>query len=72
MGDVVCLKDFASLQAAVDAVPENGTLLVPAGRWQCGAAQLKSNMTLFLEKGAELVAPENVEEHVDNTFFCRP
>ena len=71
MGDVVCLKDFASLQAAVDAVPENGTLLVPAGRWQCGAAQLKSNMTLFLEKGAELVAPENVEEHVDNTFFCR-
>ena len=71
MGDVVCLKDFASLQAAVDAVPENGTLLVPAGRWQCGAAQLKSNMTLLLEKGAELVAPESVEEHVDNTGFCR-
>ena len=44
MGDVVCLKDFASLQAAVDAVPENGTLFVPPGKWACGSAKLKSNI----------------------------
>jgi polygalacturonase len=71
MKNAVDLKDFSSLQEAVDAVPENGTLFVPPGKWACGSAKLKSNMTLFLAKGAELIAPETVEEHVNNTGFCR-
>ena len=67
----VDLKDHASLQAAVDAVPEHGTLFVPPGRWRCGAARLKSNMTLHLARGAELIAPEKVEEHISNDVFQR-
>lgn len=71
MENTVNLKDFSSLQEAVDAVPENGTLFVPPGKWACGSAKLKSNMTLFLAKGAELIAPASVEEHIDNTGFQR-
>ncbi|WP_244473597.1 glycoside hydrolase family 28 protein [Rhizobium sp. Leaf262] len=43
---------FAS---AVAAVPEKGTLRVPPGRWHTGPIYLKSNMTLLLDDGAELL-----------------
>jgi polygalacturonase len=46
----------AALQAAVNAVPDFGTVRVPAGNWHCGPLFLKSRMTLLLEKGAVLFA----------------
>ena len=58
------LSDYSNLQSAIDAVPEYGTLFVPPGEWHCGAGRLKSNMTLFLAKGARLIAPKVLSEHV--------
>lgn len=57
-------SDFDTLQAAVDALQEYGTLYVPPGVWECGAVKLKSNMTLHLAKGAVLAAPAKLEEYV--------
>ena len=71
MKNAVDLKDFSSLQEAVDAVPEYGTLIVPPGRWAYGSARLKSNMTLHLQKGAVLLAPETIDEHIDSTCVVR-
>lgn len=42
--------------AAVEAVPEGGTLLIPAGRFETAPLFLKSDMTLLLEDGATLAA----------------
>lgn len=67
----VLLTDFSTLQEAVDAVPEYGTLIVPPGRWAYGSARLKSNMTLHLQKGAVLAAPETIEEHIDSTCVVK-
>ncbi len=69
--NTVSLENYPSLQSAIDAVPEYGTLFVPPGIWNCGAGQLKSNMTLFLAKGARLVAPATLEEHVTCRGFNR-
>lgn len=46
----------AALQRAIDAVPENGTLIVPPGRYWTGPLFLRSHMTLYLSEGAELAA----------------
>lgn len=42
----------AAVQAAIDKCPQNGCVYVPEGVYICGALFLKSNMTLFLDKGA--------------------
>ena len=62
---------YPSLQAAVDAVPEFGTLVVPPGDWKCGAARLKSSMTLRLEPGCRLIAPDMLAEYVPTPFKGR-
>ncbi|WP_313615059.1 glycoside hydrolase family 28 protein [Agrobacterium sp.] len=40
------------IQAAIDALPEHGTLKIPPGLWYSGPLFLKSHMTLFFEDGA--------------------
>jgi polygalacturonase len=45
----------AAFAAAIAAVPEGGTLLVPTGRYRTGPVFLKSEMTLLLAEGATLV-----------------
>ena len=45
----------AAIQAAIDACTPGGKVVVPAGIFVTGALFLKSNMTLFLEKGAVLM-----------------
>ncbi|AIQ51483.1 glycosyl hydrolase family 28 protein [Paenibacillus sp. FSL R7-0331] len=45
----------AAIQAAVDACTPGGTVYVPAGTFLSGAIFLKSNMTLFIEKGGVLL-----------------
>ena len=36
-----------------------GTLYFPAGKYVTGSIELKSNMTLYLEAGAEVLASED-------------
>lgn len=49
--------DTAALQAAIDACTHDGggTVLVPAGTFQIGATELKSNVTLHIAAGATLL-----------------
>ena len=54
---------YPTLQDAVDALPTGGTLVVPPGEWRLGAASLKSHMTLRLEPGSRLIAPDSIDEH---------
>lgn len=49
--------DHPTLQAAIEAVPRGGTLLIPAGDWVSPPLFLKSEMHLYLAKGARLLAP---------------
>ena len=46
--------DTGALQCAIALCPENGCVYVPAGTYLTGPIFLKSNMTLYLEKGAVL------------------
>ncbi len=63
--DVVSIADFdvdntasslstKRIQNAIDTLPENATLYVPAGKYLTGTVFLKSNMNLYLAPGAEL------------------
>lgn len=45
-------QDTAYLQAAIAACPKGGTVFVPAGTYRSTSLFLKSDMTLYLEKGA--------------------
>ena len=61
--NVINAADFATLQDAVNAVPQHGTLYVPAGDWYTDAFELKSDMTLHLAAGAKLIAPTTLDGH---------
>ena len=68
---LVNAADFPTLQMAVDALEEFGTLYVPAGKWACSGIKLKSNMTLHLALGAKLMAPARIEEYVPHPDWHR-
>ncbi|HKO93017.1 MAG TPA: glycoside hydrolase family 28 protein, partial [Polyangiaceae bacterium] len=53
----------AAIQAAIDACPPQGKVLVPAGRFKTGALFLKSNMTFELAEGATLLGSENAGDY---------
>lgn len=60
-GIVSCTK---SIQRAIDLASENGgKVIIPNGIWLSGAITLKSNVNLFLEKGAILFFDKNPEEY---------
>ena len=61
---MINLSKYPSLQAAVDAVAAHDVIVIPAGEWHCGAARLKSGLTLRFEPGAVLVAPASLEEYL--------
>ncbi len=50
------------LQRAIEAVPPGGTLVIPAGRYCTGPLFLRSRMTVYLRKGAELAAVSDWSE----------
>lgn len=48
--------DTEAFSAAISCLPENSTLYVPAGTYYLRPLFLKSNMTLWLDSGATLIA----------------
>lgn len=54
----VTLDDPTRAQAMLDALPDGGTLIVPAGHWQVAPLMIPSRRHLYLAEGAELVAPD--------------
>lgn len=59
------------IQKAIDACPENGTVLIPKGKFISGALFLKSHMTLEIVKGATLQGSINETDYqpfINNRF----
>ena len=56
-----------AIQAAIDAahVAGGGRVVIPTGRFFTGSLVLKSNVTLFLEEGAWLVASLDLADGID-------
>lgn len=59
-GITLCTK---AINRAIEKTPENGTLIIPAGKWLTGTIHLKSNMTLQIEEGAELLGSLNPNDY---------
>lgn len=57
--------DTAALQAAIDACARDrgGTVLVPAGTFQIGTTELKSNVTLHIAAGATLLGSADGKQY---------
>ena len=51
-----------ALQAAIDALPNGGTVYIPEGRYVSGTVHLKSNIHLWLDKGATILGSKNYLE----------
>lgn len=51
------VNNTAALTAAIAACPKGGTIIVPPGLWMSGPLFLKSDITIYLERGAILRAP---------------
>ena len=64
VGDGVTL-DSPAIQKAIDSCAEmgGGTIYVPAGQYVIGSLFLRSNITLFLDGGAELLGSENFDDY---------
>lgn len=56
----LCTK---KIQRAIDACPTGGTVIIPAGHYISGALFLKSDMTLYLEKGAYLIGSTDTADY---------
>lgn len=52
-----------ALQAAIAACPAQGTVYLPAGKYLTGPIFLKSNLNLYLEKGAVLLGKTDRSEY---------
>ena len=64
-------KNTRAIQAAIDACSEGGTVYIPKGIFVSGALFLKSNMTLYIEKGAVLkgsLSPDDYLPMIPNRF----
>ena len=58
-GATVCTE---AVQRAIDLCEKGGTVYVPSGTFITGALYLKSDMTLFLEKGARLLGSGSLDD----------
>jgi polygalacturonase len=53
-----------AIQSAIDACSKGGTVYIPKGKFISGALYLKSDMTLFIEKGGMLKGSTVVKEYL--------
>ena len=58
------IKNTLAIQAAIDACSEGGTVYIPRGIFVSGAVFLKSNMTLFIEKGGVLKGSVDIADYL--------
>lgn len=61
-GDGIC-DDTPAFRAAIACLPPNGTLYVPEGTYRICPLFLKSDMLLYLERGAVLIGDTNRENY---------
>jgi polygalacturonase len=69
--DDTTFKNTTAIQRAIDACTAGGTVYIPKGVFISGALFLKSDMTLYIEKGATLlgvVTPEDYLPMILNRF----
>ncbi|UQZ32689.1 hypothetical protein C2I18_03415 [Paenibacillus sp. PK3_47] len=57
-----------AIQAAIDACSPGGTVYVPEGVFVTGAIFLKSNMSLYIEKGGVLLGSGHAEDYPVMTY----
>jgi len=57
-------KNTSAIQKAIDACTKGGTVYIPKGTFISGALYLKSNMTLYIEKGGTLKGIAAVEDYL--------
>jgi polygalacturonase len=64
VGDGVAVNTVA-IQKAIDVCSESGggTVWIPAGRFVIGTVQIKSNVTLSLDYGAELLGSQSMKDY---------
>ncbi|MGB8194143.1 MAG: glycoside hydrolase family 28 protein [Chitinophagaceae bacterium] len=62
--DDTAIKNTVAIQAAIDACTDGGTVYIPKGVFISGALFLKSNMTLYIEKGGVLKGSVAVEDYL--------
>ncbi len=55
--------ETSRIQAAINAVPENGTLFFPPGIYSTGTLHLKSNMTIYLAGGCLIRGTGNLKDY---------
>jgi polygalacturonase len=66
-------KDTAAIGKAIEACAgSGGTVLLSGGTFVSGPIQLKSNMTLDVEKGATLLGSPDREDYAKTTFARQP
>ena len=55
-----------AIKKAIDAAVKNGggTVYFPAGKYLTGAIHLKSNITIFIDAGAELHFSDNFDDYL--------
>ena len=68
IGDGATLETKA-IQKAINEVKDGDTLVFPKGYYVTGTLALRSNITIRLEKGAELVGSRNIEHYYACGFY---
>lgn len=59
-GKTVCT---AAINKVIDKVPEGTEIVFPAGRYVTGTIHLKSNISITLSEGAELIGSPNIDDY---------
>lgn len=63
VGDGVT-KDTVSIQRAIDACTESGgVVLIPAGQFVIGTIEIKNNVTVSLDHGAQLLGSQDINDY---------
>jgi exo-poly-alpha-galacturonosidase len=66
--DDTSFNNTKAIQAAIDACTNGGTVYVPKGVFISGALYLKSNMTLYIEKGGVLKGSRAADDYLPMTL----